>query len=95
MNARLPPGRSVRPFDWLVRIVAAVLTVAVLVASFFIGAVIALIAVGLAAVVWAVFAFRWWQLKRRYRRGVERAQQQQGNRTIDGDYRIVDDEERR
>lgn len=91
MNARLPPGGTPGPFDWLVRIVAALITAAVLIASFFIGAVVALALLGVAMIVWAVLAFRWWQFRRRWRQA--QRDDGTGSTTIEGDYRVVHDRE--
>ena len=63
------------------------LSVVVLVISLFVGAVVALVALGFVAVGWAVFAFRTWQLKRQ----VSRDRPDAGSTTIEGDYRVVDD----
>jgi L-lactate permease len=68
----------------LSRIIAAILSILVLIASFFVGAVVALVALGLIVIGWLAFAIRWWQLKRQARSsGTTQSE------TIEGEYRVV------
>jgi uncharacterized membrane-anchored protein len=68
----------------LSRIIAAILSILVLIASFFVGAVVALVALGLVVIGWLAFAIRWWQLKRQANRtGTTHSE------TIEGEYRVV------
>lgn len=97
MTDQLPPGagRSGGVFEILVRIVAVVATALLLVASLFVGAFVALTLLGLIAIIWLVFAVRWWQVKRRWRRDAgdqgTRQGEDTGATTVDGDYRVVDE----
>lgn len=70
--------------DVLSRILAAVVSVIVLIASFFVGAVVALVALGLVVIGWLAFAVRWWQLKRQQRKAAADRPD-----TIEGEYRVV------
>lgn len=98
MNRQLPPGRRPGLLDLLVRGIAVVVTALVVVATFFVGAFVALVLLGVVAIVWLVFAIRWWQLKRQWRarrRDNDRDDgpggPSGGSTTVDGDYRVVDE----
>lgn len=69
------------------RIVAAILSVIVLIASFFVGAFVALVALGLVVLGWFAFAIRWWRLRRQ---AEKRPRGGPGDsQTIEGEYRVV------
>lgn len=74
--------------DSLAKFIAAIVSVLVLAASLFVGAVVALVVLGFVAIGWAVFAFRLWQARRRVR-NTEAASST--STTVDGDYRVVHD----
>jgi antibiotic biosynthesis monooxygenase (ABM) superfamily enzyme len=74
--------------DSLAKFIAAVISVIVLAASLFVGAVVALVVLGFVAIGWAVFAFRMWQARRRVRNAEVDAS---SSTTVDGDYRVVHD----
>lgn len=74
--------------DSLAKFIAALVSIIVLAASLFVGAIVALVVLGFLAIGWAVFAFRMWQARRRVR-GTEAASP--STTTVDGDYRVVDD----
>lgn len=101
MTDQLPPGtgRSGGVLEILVRIAAVVATALLLIASLFVGAFVALTLLGLIAIIWLVFAFRWWQVKRRWRREAgadgRRADDDTGATTVEGDYRVVDERRER
>lgn len=95
MTEQLPPGRGASSgiVDLVTRLVAVVATALLLVASLFVGAFVALTLLGFVAIIWLVFAFRWWQAKRRWR-STERPNPTQpraepGSTTVEGDYRVV------
>lgn len=67
----------------LTRLFAALASVVVLVASLFIGAVVALVALGFVVLGWMAFIIRRWQLRRQG--------PPPGSTTIEGDYRVVHD----
>ncbi|MCA1798969.1 MAG: hypothetical protein LC632_05780 [Xanthomonadaceae bacterium] len=101
MTNQLPPGstRSGGVLEVLVRIIAIVATALLLVASLFVGAFVALTLLGLIAIIWLVFAIRWWYIKRRWRReagddGV-RTDKEAGSTTVEGDFRVVDERRER
>ncbi len=73
--------------DSLAKFIAALVSVIVLAASLFVGAVVALVVLGFVAIGWAVFAFRMWQARRR----VRSAEASSSSTTVDGDYRVVHD----
>lgn len=101
MTDQLPPGsgRSGGVLEILVRIAAVVATALLLIASLFVGAFVALTLLGLIAIIWIVFAVRWWQLKRRWRRDAgderKRTDDGTGSTTVEGDYRVVDERRER
>ena len=74
--------------DSLAKFIAALVSIVILVASLFVGAVVALVVLGFVAIGWAVFAFRMWQARRRVRNAEAHAA---SKTTIDGDYRVVHD----
>lgn len=88
MYQRIPPPPG--GFAGLLgRAVAAIVTLAVLVASFFVGAVVAVALIGLAVLSWTAFAIRWWWLKRRGRATMEEAARQRDSTTVEGDYSVI------
>lgn len=74
--------------DSLAKFIAALVSLIVLAASLFVGAVVALVVLGFVAIGWAVFAFRMWQARRRVRNAEEK---NPSTTTVDGDYRVVHD----
>ena len=75
----------------IARFIAAIVSVVLLAASLFVGAVVALVMLGLVAVGWLVFAFRMWRLRRDAERGQGPPSGPSSNTTIEGDYRVVRD----
>ncbi len=77
--------------DVISRIIAAILSVIVLIASFFVGAFVALVALGLVVISWFAFAIRWWRLRRQAEKRPRGGPG--GNQTIEGEYRVVQRQE--
>ena len=69
----------------IARFIAAILSVVVLATSLFVGAVVALVVLGLVAIGWLVFAFRMWRLRR------ATPPASSTSTTVEGDYRVVHD----
>lgn len=86
MQNRLP---NETPGGWLGRLVGAVVSVAIMVALFFLGLTVFAAVAGLALVVFAVVAVRIWWLRRRFARqaGAQaRHQKSADGVTIEGEY---------
>ena len=75
----------------IARFIAAIVSVVLLAASLFVGAVVALVMLGLVAVGWLVFAFRTWRLRHAAPNGQAPPSGPSSNTTIEGDYRVVRD----
>lgn len=74
--------------DSLAKFIAAFVSIIVLAASLFVGAVVALVVLGFVAIGWAIFAFRLWRERRRMRNADATSSTAT---TVDGDYRVVHD----
>jgi type VI protein secretion system component VasK len=79
----------------LPRILAAIVGVLVLVASFFVGVVVFLIAVGVAVLGWLAMMFRVWRARRAAQRTGDSERQSQTNTVVDGEYQVVQQRERK
>lgn len=77
----------------LPRILAAIVGVFVLVASFFVGIVVFLVAVGVAVIGWCAMMFRVWRARRDAQRG--RGTAESSHTTVDGEYQVVHQRERK
>lgn len=78
----------------LPRILAAVVGVFVLIASFFVGIVVFLVAVGIAVIGWLAMMFRVWRARRAAQSGGGTANQ--SSRTVvEGEYQVVHQRERK
>lgn len=86
MDPRLPA-----PDSQFARIIAAIVSAIVLVASFFVGAVLAIIMIGAVALTWIAMAVRLWLARRRFRAAAAASDRRHG--AIEGDYRVVDEGE--
>lgn len=77
----------------LPRILAAIVGVLVLVASFFVGIVVFLVAVGVAVIGWCAMMFRMWRARRSAER--TRGKSETGRTTVEGEYQVVHQRERK
>ena len=77
----------------LPRILAAVVGVFVLIASFFVGIVVFLVAVGVAVIGWLAMMFRMWRVRRAAQQG--QSKPDSGHTTVDGEYQVVHQRERK
>lgn len=76
----------------LPRILAAIVGIVVLVASFFVGIVVFLVAVGIAVIGWLAMMFRMWRVRRDAER--TRGGSGTGRTTVEGEYQVVHQRER-
>lgn len=79
----------------LPRILAAVVGVFVLVASFFVGIVVFLVAVGIAVIGWLAMMFRVWRARRAAQRSGGAAASQSSRTVVEGEYQVVHQRERK
>lgn len=78
----------IRGMDSLAKFIAAIVSVIVLAASLFVGAVVALVVLGFVAIGWAIFAFQLWRTRRRMRNAEAKSP---SSTTVEGDYRVLHD----
>lgn len=79
----------------LTRILAALVGVIVLVASFFVGIVVFLVAVGIAVIGWLAMTFRIWRARRAAQHPDSSARQTPTRTVVDGEYQVVHQKERK
>lgn len=93
MSARLPPGRGAGVGAWLARVATAIGAAVAIVASFFLGFLVFLTALGLLLLLAVGVAIRVWWLRRQFRNemrgGGDGPGDGDGGGTIEGEYVII------